>query len=118
MAQAISNDELPNNGSVHKFEGYQYGNVDVSFFLSDTAPGKGPDLHKHPYDEVFVVQEGELTFTVGDETIEATGGRIVIAPAGEPHKFVNSGTGQARHIDIHTSRRMLTNTETETGAVR
>jgi mannose-6-phosphate isomerase-like protein (cupin superfamily) len=108
MAQVISNDELPNNGSVYKFEGYQYGDVDVSFFLSHTASGKGPDLHKHPYDEVFVVQEGELAFTVGDETIEATGGQIVIAPAGAPHKFVNSGTRRARHIDIHTSRRMIT----------
>jgi hypothetical protein len=25
-----------------------------------------------------------------------------------PHKFVNSGTGHARHIDIHTSGRMIT----------
>ena len=25
-----------------------------------------------------------------------------------PHKFVNSGTRRARHIDIHTSRRMIT----------
>ena len=108
MAQVIGNEELPNNGSVYKFEGFQYGGVDVSFFLSETAPGKGPDLHQHPYDEVFVVQEGELTFTVGDATIEATGGRIVIAPAGAPHNFVNSGAGQARHIDIHTSRRMST----------
>jgi quercetin dioxygenase-like cupin family protein len=108
VAQVIGNDELPNNGSVYKFEGYLHGDVDVSFFLSDTAPGKGPDLHKHPYDEVFVVQEGTLTFTVGADTIEATGGQIVIAPAGSPHKFVNSGTGRSRHIDIHTSRRMIT----------
>ena len=108
MAQVISNDELPNNGSVYRFEGYQYGDVDVALFLSDTAPGKGPDLHKHPYDEVFVVQEGKLTFAVGDETIEATGGRIVIAPAGGPHRFVNSGTRRARHTDTHTSRRMIT----------
>ncbi len=108
MAQVISNDELPNNGSVYTFEGYQYGDVDVSFFLSHTASGKGPDLHKHPYDEVFVVPEGELAFTVGDETIEATGGQIMIVPAGVLHKFVNSGTRRARHIDIHTSRRMIT----------
>jgi mannose-6-phosphate isomerase-like protein (cupin superfamily) len=108
MAQVISNEELPNNGAVYRFEGYLYGDVVVSFFLSHTASGKGPDLHKHPYDEVFVVQGGELAFTVGDETIEATGGQIVIAPAGAPHKFVNSGTRRARHIDIHTSRRMIT----------
>ena len=43
MARVISNDELPNNGSVYMFEGYQYGDVDVSFFLSDTVSGKGPD---------------------------------------------------------------------------
>jgi len=108
MTQVIGNEELPNNGTVYKFEGHLYGDVNVSFFLSDTAPGKGPALHKHPYHEVFVVQEGELTFTVGDDTIEATGGQIVIAPAGAPHKFVNSGTGRARHIDIHTNRRMIT----------
>jgi hypothetical protein len=48
MTQVISNDELPNKGRVYTFEGYQYGDVDVSFFLSETAPGKGPDLHKHP----------------------------------------------------------------------
>ena len=108
MAQVIGNDDLPNSGSVYKFEGYHYGDVDVSFFLSDTAPGKGPDLHKHPYDEVFVVQDGELTFTVEEDTIEATGGQIVIAPAGSLHKFVNSGTGRSRHLDIHTNRRMIT----------
>ena len=108
MAQVIGNEELPNNGSVYKFEGYQYGEVDVSFFLSDTGSGKRPDLHKHPYDEVFVVQKGELTFTVGEDIIETTGGQIVVAPAGVPHKFVNSGTGRALHIDIHTSRRMTT----------
>ena len=108
MAQVISNDELPNNKSVYTFEGYQYAGVDVSFLLSETAHGKGSDLHKHLYDEVFVVQEGELTLTVGEDTIKATGGRIVIVPAGAPHKFVNSGTRRARHIDIHTSRRMIT----------
>jgi hypothetical protein len=31
-----------------------------------------------------------------------------VVPAGVPHKFVNSGTGRTRHIDIHTSRRMTT----------
>ena len=38
MTQIIGNEELPNNGTVYKFEGYLYGDVSVSFFLSDTAP--------------------------------------------------------------------------------
>jgi mannose-6-phosphate isomerase-like protein (cupin superfamily) len=80
----------------------------VSFFISETPPGKGPSLHAHPYAEVFVVQEGELTFTEGGDTVEATGGQIVVAPVGTPHKFTNSGSGRARHLDIHTHRRMDT----------
>jgi mannose-6-phosphate isomerase-like protein (cupin superfamily) len=55
-----------------------------------------------------VIQEGDVTFTVGDDIIEATGSQIVVVPAGAPHKFVNSGTGRTRHIDIHTNRRMTT----------
>jgi hypothetical protein len=54
MTEVIGNDELLNNGTVHRFEDYLYSDVEVSLFLSDTAPGKGPDLHKHPYEEAFV----------------------------------------------------------------
>lgn len=102
----VAIEDLPHSGSAHRFEGHRHGGADVSFFISDTPPGKGPSLHVHPYDEVFVVQEGNLTFTVGKDTVEAKGGHIVVAPAGTPHKFVNSGTGRARHVDIHTSGHM------------
>jgi quercetin dioxygenase-like cupin family protein len=108
MACIINRDELPHGGTAHTFEGYRYGDADVSFFLTDGPPGSGPKLHKHPYAEVFVIQEGDVTFTVGEEVIEAAGGQIVVVPPGVPHKFVNSGTGRARHIDIHASRRMAT----------
>src|SRR5829696_2842103 len=108
MIHVINRGELPHSGSVHRFEGYLYGDTNVSFFLSEAPPGRGPELHTHPYAEVFAVQGDDLTFTVGDATIEATGGQIVVAPAGAPHNFVNSGTGRARHIDIHTSWRMAT----------
>ena len=104
----VASDELPHSGSAHRFEGYLHGDANVSFFLSETPPGEGPRLHTHPYEEVFVVQEGALTFTVGDSAVEAPSGHIVVAPASVPHKFVNSGTGHARHIDIHTSGRMIT----------
>jgi mannose-6-phosphate isomerase-like protein (cupin superfamily) len=104
MAQVVNTSDLPGR----TFEGYIYGDVPVSFFVSETRPGRGPRLHKHPYAEVFVVHEGTLTFVVGDETIEATAGQIVIAPAGTPHKFTNTGSEIAKHIDIHTSSQMET----------
>ncbi len=109
MTRVIDKDELPHSGNHYRFEGYLYGGANVSFFLSETPSGQGPELHTHPYAEVFVVQEGQLTFTVGEATIEARGGHIVVAPASVPHRFVNSGDGQARHVDIHTSGRMAGN---------
>src|SRR3712207_7084072 len=61
MTHVIDRDELPHVGTVHEFEGYRYGDANVSFFLTDGPPGTGPALHKHPYAEVFVVQEGDVT---------------------------------------------------------
>jgi quercetin dioxygenase-like cupin family protein len=71
MTHVIGKDELPHGKISHRFEGYRYGDVNLSFFLVDSPPGRGAGLHKHPYEEVFVVQEGEATFTVGNEVIEA-----------------------------------------------
>jgi mannose-6-phosphate isomerase-like protein (cupin superfamily) len=106
MTRVIGKDELPYSTIAHKFEGHHYGDVNVSFFLVDSPPGDGAVLHTHPYEEVFVTLEGEATFTVGDDTIEVSAGQIVVAPAGVPHKFVNSGTGPLRQVDIHPSGRI------------
>ena len=65
-------------------------------------------MHKHPYEEVFVVQQGTATFTAGDEQIEVKGGQVVVVPAGVVHKFVNSGAGRLRQVDIHASDRFVT----------
>jgi len=109
MTFLIDMAELPlRGGTTRVFEGSQYGDTNVSFLLLEAAPGDGPPLHSHPYEEVFVIQAGKVTFTVGNATIEATGGQIVIAPAGIPHKFVNSGKAPLRSINIHPISRMIT----------
>jgi mannose-6-phosphate isomerase-like protein (cupin superfamily) len=98
----------PTRGAdANEFQGHQHG-AGVSFIVVDAPPGGGPRLHRHPYEEVFVVQEGIATFTAGQEVIEASGGQVVVVPAGVPHKFVNSGTGRLRQIDIHASERFVT----------
>jgi quercetin dioxygenase-like cupin family protein len=106
--RVVEKGELPHSGTAHRLEGYMHGDPDVSFFLIDAPPGDGPGLHTHPYAEVFVIQEGEVNFTVCGAVIEARAGQILVVPAGTPHKYVNSGTGRARHVDIHTSGRMVT----------
>jgi mannose-6-phosphate isomerase-like protein (cupin superfamily) len=107
VATIINKNDLPGNETSRTFEGQPH-DAKVSFFLSETPPGRGPRLHTHPYEEVFIVQAGKLTFTVDDETIEVGEGIIVVVPAGVRHKFINSGTEVARHIDLHTSQQMIT----------
>ena len=100
--------DLPHNETSARFEGWQYGGVPVSFFWTDAPPNTGLVLHRHSYPEVFIIQNGCVRFTIGEESMEARAGQIVVAPAGQPHKFVNVGPGRAHHLDIHTSSRMVT----------
>lgn len=104
----VTKDELQNSGNASEFEGYLHGDIDVSFILVDMQPGEGVRLHKHPYQEIFIVQEGVATYTVGTSTLEALAGQIIIAPADTPHKFVNSGEGPLKQVDIHLSKRFIT----------
>ena len=80
----------------------------VSVIVVDAEPGSGPDLHRHPYEEVFVVLEGEATFTLGSEERVVRAGETVVAPAGVPHRFVNSGSSRLLQVDIHPRPRFET----------
>jgi len=104
----INRDDLPHDGDTYDFEGAKYPNANVSFIWVNMKPGGMVRLHLHPYEEIFIIQEGSSTFTVGDETLEAHAGQIVIAPANVPHKFVNSGNVQLKQIDIHVSKDIIT----------
>ena len=81
----------------------EFHSAELSVISVDMAPGAGPALHRHPYEEVFVVLDGEVTFTLGDEQRVAHGGDFVVAPPGVPHAFVNSGPGRLRSVNIHAS---------------
>ncbi len=80
----------------------------VSVIAVDAAPGAGPRLHRHPYEEVFVILEGEATFTLRDAQHVARAGEVVVAPAGVPHTFTNSGSTRLRQVDVHVSPRFET----------
>jgi quercetin dioxygenase-like cupin family protein len=94
--------DLPGN-LVGRFEGKDRGSS-VSFFIGTFELGSGPGLHRHPYDETFIVEAGSATFTVGDEILELSAGQIAVVPANTPHKFV-SGEG-FRLISIAPSDHM------------
>jgi mannose-6-phosphate isomerase-like protein (cupin superfamily) len=81
--------------------------ISVIFFSSDRI-GAGPGLHKHPYPETFIVRQGRALFTIGDETVDAEPGQILVVPAGTPHRFENIGPGRLETIDIHASEIFIT----------
>jgi quercetin dioxygenase-like cupin family protein len=84
------------------FEGGELG-AGVCVIRVDTAPGDGPRLHRHPYEEVFVVLEGEAGFRAGDVRVGAVAGESIVVPPGTPHLFVNSGEGRLRMVAVHVS---------------
>jgi mannose-6-phosphate isomerase-like protein (cupin superfamily) len=72
-----------------------------------SPPGSGPRLHRHQYQEIFVVESGLATFTLGDQTTTVNGGNVVLVPSGTPHKFVNSGAGTLELIAIHCNEKTV-----------
>jgi oxalate decarboxylase/phosphoglucose isomerase-like protein (cupin superfamily) len=61
--------------------------------LYQWAPGTSSDAHIHPgADELFVLQEGQATFTLGDgHLVHATAGSIVYVPSGQLHTLTATG---------------------------
>lgn len=112
MRHAISREELPRfevgpKGSHARiFHGEQHELPSVSLMLAELEPGEGPAWHRHAYDEVFSIAEGEGTFTIGDETVTAGYGQVVLIPAGVPHRFENSGAAMLRLTAVHVAPRV------------
>jgi mannose-6-phosphate isomerase-like protein (cupin superfamily) len=100
----VEREQLPDS----ELQGYLFGGAHVCLIFVDEEPGGGPRLHRHAYEEIFIVLEGQATYTVGLHTVEARAGQVLIVQPGVPHKFVNSGSGRLRQIDIHASDRFVT----------
>src|SRR5262249_31947771 len=103
----INRSDLPGDGSTFDFEGAHY-DTDVSFIWVDMQPGENVRLHSHPYKEVFIVQEGESTFTRGHQPLPPHAEKSSVAPAVPQHKFYNSETPHLRQINTHPPRHIVT----------
>ncbi|MBX9627492.1 MAG: cupin domain-containing protein [Gemmataceae bacterium] len=64
-------------------------------------PGGGPPPHTHTREgETFYVTGGELTFTVGGETLVVGAGGFAHPPRGVPHSFTNKGATPAKAVVV------------------
>jgi mannose-6-phosphate isomerase-like protein (cupin superfamily) len=82
--------------------GSEHGS-NVTLIIEEMPVGGRPRLHRHPYNEVWVVFSGRGRFTAGDEQLEAGPGDAVYVEAGVPHTFLSLGPEPLRMLCIHES---------------
>jgi len=96
-------------------QGDRVGNVEFLARTIDTPyfnlgivrlePGQGVDGHRHAgEDDSWLVLEGTLSVTVGDErrVLRAGPGTFVLVPAGTYHALANDGPEDVRFLNIHS----------------
>jgi quercetin dioxygenase-like cupin family protein len=59
-------------------------------------PGGGPPPHRHDFEEMFTVLDGEVQVTFRGETLVARAGETINVPANAPHAFTNAGPTPSR----------------------
>jgi quercetin dioxygenase-like cupin family protein len=59
-------------------------------------PGGGPPPHRHDFEEMFTILDGEIELTFRGEKAVAKAGETVNIPANAPHVFTNAGERPAR----------------------
>lgn len=64
-------------------------------FTLDLEPGARSPRHTLPGAKVFVVTQGTVRLTLGDETLDAVAGASLRVPAGAPHSYVNASSAPA-----------------------
>ena len=74
--------------------------TDGKYCLIDmhVPPGGGPPPHRHDFEEMFTILEGEVEFTFRGEKKVARAGETVNVPANAPHQFHNSSQGAVRML--------------------
>ena len=64
--------------------------------------GGGPPPHRHDFEEMFTLLEGELEFTFRGKTSTVRAGSTINIPANAPHAFSNKTAAPARMLCLCT----------------
>lgn len=101
----------PADGRVHRAFGEELtvklasADTNGAFALCSelTPPGGGPPLHFHLHeDELFIVQEGRVSFCIEGRWQDVGPGGVVFAPRGSVHTFRNNTDAPCRQWILTT----------------
>ena len=78
--------------------------TDSAYCLIDmhVPDGGGPPLHRHNFEEMFTILDGEIEFIFRGSTTIAKAGTTVNIPANAPHHFRNRSGRPARMLCLCT----------------
>src|SRR4051812_14363846 len=100
VARPESDDTLPHIGLVGDTYTVLVRGEDTAgrYTLIDmhVPPGGGPPPHRHDFEEMFTVLDGEVQVTFRGETMPARAGETINVPANPPPAFTNAGDVPAR----------------------
>jgi quercetin dioxygenase-like cupin family protein len=91
-------EEIP--GASSRFVRLDERGLPVIIGLSTYAPGVGPNEHRHPERQVFVVYEGRGVYTVDGVDVIAEAGDVVVVPPNALHRFRGDGDAPLRHVTV------------------
>ena len=63
-------------------------------------PGGGPGLHRHDFDETFILLDGEMEATFRGKKSTVRAGDTINIPSNAPHQFHNASSEAVRMICI------------------
>jgi quercetin dioxygenase-like cupin family protein len=100
IARPDQDQSLPHIGLVGDTYTILVGGEDTAgrYTLIDmhVPPGGGPPPHRHDFEEMFTVLEGEVKVTFRGQTLTAHAGDTINVPANAPHAFTNASDSPSR----------------------
>jgi quercetin dioxygenase-like cupin family protein len=106
VARPNSDDRLPHIGLVGDTYTILLTGEDTAgrYTLIDmhVPPGGGPPPHRHDFEEMFTVLEGEVELSFRGQLLVARAGETVNVPANAPHGFRNASSTPARLLCMCT----------------
>jgi quercetin dioxygenase-like cupin family protein len=72
----------------------------LSIIDMHVPPGGGPPLHRHDFEETFILLEGEVEATFRGQKSIVRAGETLHLPANAPHRFHNTSAEPARMLCI------------------
>ena len=75
---------------------WMHGTKDCATVYFELDPQEEVGSHTDSAEEILLVMEGNVEATVGDETVQAEKGQLVLVPKMVPHNVRNVGSGTVR----------------------